>query len=67
VTGEAKLTLRERQVLELARAGLGDEQIAGRLGIARSTVGFLLVAASRKDAASRGATAADSRRRETKQ
>jgi DNA-binding NarL/FixJ family response regulator len=36
------LTTREREVLELVHAGLGDEQIAAGLRIARSTVGLLL-------------------------
>lgn len=38
----AGLTVRERQVLELVDTGLGDEEIAKRLRIARSTVDTLL-------------------------
>jgi DNA-binding CsgD family transcriptional regulator len=36
------LSVRERQVLELVGAGLRDEEMADRLGIARSTVTMLL-------------------------
>jgi two-component system response regulator DevR len=36
------LSARERQVLELVGAGVRDDEIAGRLGIARSTVAMLL-------------------------
>ena len=43
MTGNAdSLTPRERQVLDLVDAGLGDEAIADRLGIARSSVAALL-------------------------
>ncbi|NOJ80422.1 helix-turn-helix transcriptional regulator [Myxococcus xanthus] len=35
---EARLSRRERQTLELVLAGLGDKQIAARLGISRFTV-----------------------------
>lgn len=37
-----RLSARERQVLELVGAGLRDEEMADRLGIARSTVAMLL-------------------------
>lgn len=36
------LSARERQVLELVGSGLRDEEMADRLGIARSTVSMLL-------------------------
>lgn len=43
MTGNAdSLTPRERQVLDLVDAGLGDDAIADHLGIARSSVAALL-------------------------
>jgi DNA-binding CsgD family transcriptional regulator len=36
------LSARERQVLELVGAGVRDDEMADRLGIARSTVAMLL-------------------------
>jgi DNA-binding NarL/FixJ family response regulator len=53
------LTAREKEVLELVGAGLHDEQIAARLGIARSTVATLLRSSMEKlDAHTRGQAAA---------
>ena len=45
---DGSLTTREREVLELVRAGLAEEQIADSLSIAHSTVGLLLRSAMRK-------------------
>jgi two-component system response regulator DesR len=60
VTGDAKLTARELEVLELANDGLPDEEIADRLGIARSTVASLLVSSLTKlDARTRVEAAAE--------
>lgn len=42
------LTAREHQVLELVAAGVPDEGIADRLGIAPSTVATLLLTSLRK-------------------
>lgn len=44
----AGLTVRERQVLELVGAGLGEEEISACLRIARSTVGTLLTSSMAK-------------------
>ncbi|MGH3070699.1 MAG: helix-turn-helix domain-containing protein [Gaiellaceae bacterium] len=48
MTDDGLLTVREREVLELVRARLRDEEIAARLGIAPSTVAALLGSSMRK-------------------
>lgn len=58
MTSDAKLTARELEVLDLANGGLPDQEIADRLGIARSTVVSLLVSSLTKlDARTRVAAA----------
>jgi LuxR family transcriptional regulator, maltose regulon positive regulatory protein len=57
------LSARERQVLELVDAGLRDEEMADRLGIARSTVSMLLRSSMAKlDARTRVEAASMARR-----
>jgi DNA-binding CsgD family transcriptional regulator len=46
--GDGALTAREHDVLELVRTRLRDDEIAERLGIARSTVALLLRSAMDK-------------------
>src|SRR5688500_1089385 len=46
VPADSCLTRRQREVLELVAEGLRDEEIAERLGIARSTVASLLRSAT---------------------